>query len=57
MPMTFAEWLRQVEDKIHEEQVRYIDREFGEEAANSANYGWGVDETESSISVGHQGLR
>jgi hypothetical protein len=39
------------EDKIYEEQFAKIKETFGEDAANSANYGWGVDEHEDTIAI------
>lgn len=34
----------EAEDVTYEAQREYILAEFGEEAADTANYGWGVDE-------------
>ena len=40
-----------LEDKIYKEQEEYIEKEYGKDAANKANYGWGVNDNEDSIEV------
>ena len=57
-----AETLEQVEDRIYISQARWILKRFGAKAADSANYGWGVDETDNWVNVqtkvyGHGVLR
>jgi len=36
------------ETRIYRAQERWIRKNFGDKAAKSANYGWGVDAVESS---------
>ena len=40
-----------LEDKIYNEQEKYIEEKFGKQEANIANYGWGVDGGETYITV------
>ena len=39
------------EAAIYEAQEKVIKKKYGEEAAEMANYGWGVDEQEDSVGV------
>lgn len=41
----------QVEDEIYEHQRDLVAEKYGLIAAESANYGWGVDDTDDYISV------
>jgi hypothetical protein len=38
-------------DTLYDAQEKYIRERFGDEAAEKANYGWGVDETGSDPEV------
>jgi hypothetical protein len=38
-----GEWLRYVEDDLYGQQYNVIKREYNQAAADSANYGWGVN--------------
>jgi hypothetical protein len=40
-----------VETRIYRAQERWILKRFGKEAADSANYGWGVSATDDYVSV------
>jgi len=40
-----------VEDEIYNQQYQWIKDKFGKEAADKANYGWGVDKTEPELCV------
>lgn len=40
-----------LEDRIYAHQERVIREKYGKEAADQANYGWGVDERDDSITV------
>ena len=46
-----AEEAEAFEEMIYNQQFELIKREFGDEASANANYGWGVDETEDTISI------
>ena len=39
----FAFEMNAIEDKIYAAQERWIRKRFGDDAADNANYGWGVD--------------
>lgn len=36
---------------VYVEQQKYIKDKFGQDAADSANYGWGVDELKDGVQV------
>ena len=40
-----------VEDEIYAQQYQWVKDKFGKEAADSANYGWGVDETGEALAI------
>ena len=43
--------LEELEERIYDKQYEYVKEHFGEETADSANYGWGVDELENGFRV------
>ena len=40
-----------LEDQAYEEQVKWIENKFGSQAPLVANYGWGVDESDTHIFI------
>jgi len=46
-----ANALTKLEVEIYDEQYEYIKKHFGKDAADSANYGWGVDELGNGFRV------
>jgi len=43
--------MQKVEDEIYNQQYQWIKDNRGKEAAEKANYGWGVDETGPELIV------
>lgn len=43
--------LDEVEDQIYDQQHEVIRREYGKDAADNANYGWFVDDTDGSVQI------
>lgn len=43
--------MEKVEDEIYDQQYQWIKDNKGKEAAEKANYGWGVDETGKELVV------
>lgn len=46
-----ARWFRDAERQLYAEQEALIVREFDRQAADTANYGWGVEEGEDVIAI------
>ena len=50
-PLNQIKRVSTLELRIYIEQKKYIEEHFGEDAADVANYGWGVDEHKDGIGV------
>jgi len=49
--MNREEWDEEILDEIQDEQQKVIEEKYGLDAAEKANYGWGIDDTEVGMSV------
>lgn len=50
-PLGKVKRLATLECRVFEEQEKYIREKFGDDAADNANYGWGVDVFDKGVSV------
>lgn len=46
-----ANWEDRAETRIYNQQYDLIKRRFGKQAAQNANYGWGVDSSDDCVSI------
>lgn len=46
-----AKALEMLEERAYAAQAAYIRKRFGKEAAESANYGWGVEDWENGVII------
>lgn len=44
-------WARDTENRIYREQSRLIEQDYGKDAAEKANYGWGVIVNSTFIAI------
>ncbi len=46
-----GQWKADIEPNVHDQQYEYIKKNYSKKEAERANYGWGTDADERSVSV------